>query len=190
MLHCNAISQAMLTNKRIPESLHNDFPCRRWLHLLHELIKYTNQALLGIAVLQVNGVHGDFGDSQHTSKCLGLRLNIKYFTDHLRNVLLTQKSIFELVSLCKRKAKKLYAVPFSLLENSQTVLLLAIHFKRFFQVSTLSIEPVISYLCHKHGSWLEDRGETANKIDSLVSRVGAVVYNIPQNELMRMRNNC
>ena len=105
VLAFNLLGQAMLTNQGIPESLQNDSPCRQWLHLLHKLIKYTNQALLGIAVLLMDGVHGDFGYSQHASKCLGLRLDFKYFTDHLRNIFLIQRPVFERVSLCKRKAE-------------------------------------------------------------------------------------
>ena len=113
ILAFNLLGQIMLTNKTIPESLYNDSPCRRWLHLLHKLIKYTKQALLGIAVLLMDGVHGDSGQSQHTSKRLGLRLNFKYFTDHLRNIFLIQRPVFERVSLCKRRAKNSKAVAFT-----------------------------------------------------------------------------
>ena len=113
VLAFNLLGQAALTNKRIFESLHNDPPCGRWLHLFYKLINYTNQALLGVAVLQVDGVHGDFGQSQHASKSFGLRLNFQYFTDHIWNVFFTQRLGFERVSLCKRKAEKLNAVAFT-----------------------------------------------------------------------------
>ena len=95
----------MVANKRISESLRNDSPCRWWLHLFHKLIKHTKQALLGIAVLLMDGVHGDSGQSQHTSKCIGLCLDFKYLTDNSRNVSFIQRPIFERVSLCKRKAE-------------------------------------------------------------------------------------
>ena len=106
MLPLNLMSQVMVANKRIPESLQNDSPCRWWFHLFHKLIKYTKQALLGIAVLQVDGVHDVFGQSQHTSICLGLRLNFNYFTDHLLNVIVIQPSVFERFSLCKWRGEK------------------------------------------------------------------------------------
>ena len=105
VLAFNLLCQVRQTNQRIPESLHNDSPCRWWLYLFHKLIKFTKQALLGIAVLLMDGVHGDSTQSQHTSKCLGLRLNFKYFTDNIRNVFLIQRPVFECVGLCKRKAK-------------------------------------------------------------------------------------
>ena len=125
--------------------------------MLHKLIKYTEQALLGIAVLQMDGVHGDSGQSQHTSKSLGLRLNFKYFTDHIRNVFLVQRPVFERVRLYKRrkaeKLKRLRVRPFA--ENSQTAHTLQTLFRK---VSTLSIEPVMLYLRHKYGAgWKEEK---------------------------------
>ena len=120
VLAFNLLGQVMLTNKRIPESLHNDSPRRWWLNLFHKPINYTKQALLGIAVLLMDGVHRDFGQSQHTSKCFGLRLDFKYFTDHLRNVIVIQPSVFERVSLCKGKAEKLKRRRVRLSKNSQS----------------------------------------------------------------------
>ena len=105
MLQFNLMSQAMVANQRIPESLQNDSPCRRWLHLFHKLIKDSKESILGITVLLINGVDSGFRQFQHASKFVGFRSHIKYFTHHVRNITLTQNSVFERVSLCKSKAK-------------------------------------------------------------------------------------
>ena len=160
MLPFNLMSQVTEANQRIAESLQNDSPCRWWLHLFHKLIKYTDQALLGIALPLMDGVHGDFGQSQHTSKYVGLRLHVKYFTGNVRNVIVIQPSVFERVSLCKRKAESRKI----LRAKTRSPNCLYIHFKRSF-AAFLSMEPVISYLCHNTGAGWEDGGETANRTD-------------------------
>ena len=113
VLALNLLGQAMLTNQRMPESLHNDSPCRWWIHLLHKLIKDSKESILRITVLLINGVDSGFRQFQHTSKFVGFRSNVKYFTHHIWNIIWTQKSVFERVSLCKRRAEKLNAVAFA-----------------------------------------------------------------------------
>ena len=105
VLVLNLLGQARLINIRIPESLQNDSPCRWWLHLFHQLVNDMKQAILGITVLLMNGLDCGCRQFQCSSKKFGFRSHVKYFTHHVRNIILTQNSVFKLVSLCKGKRK-------------------------------------------------------------------------------------
>ena len=169
VLALNLLGQARVTNQRISESLHNDSPCRWWLHLFQKLNNDMQQAISGVTVLLMNSIDSGFRQFQHTSKFVGFHSHVKYFTHHIWNIIMTQNSVFEHVSRCKRKAKNSMpsCSPVAKFSELKRVAQTIYTSNTFSQVSTLDIKPVILYLCHKCGAgWKE---ETTNQIEQLWS---------------------
>ena len=136
VLALNLLGQARMTNQRMPESFHNDPPCRWWLQLFHKLIKDSKESILRITVQLIDGVDSGFRQFQHTSKFVRFRSHVKYIAHHVWNIILIQNSVFERVSVYKRKRKNSNAVALAcwkiLSAKTRGSNCMYIHFKRSF----------------------------------------------------------